>query len=192
MTLLETKDPHIPTYLFENGIEFFAMNGDAYMIKNGQVTAFGDFDQDTLCMIKSDYDNDLDSQRGLDRMGMKNSPIEERLKQHLVCKYGQFDTKADIQPDGSITPEYYDCGRKGKCKGEGLSCKPISSNDIPITKRQVEILRAVAAGLGYKQIATKLFISESTVNSHIRNIQIKIGGHNAAFLSAFAVSKNLI
>ncbi len=44
-----------------------------------------------------------------------------------------------------------------------------------LTAREVEVLKLVAAGLGNKQIAAKLEISEHTVKFHIASIMSKLG-----------------
>ena len=43
-----------------------------------------------------------------------------------------------------------------------------------LTKREIEVLKAIAAGLLNKEIATNLGISERTVKNHISNIFKKI------------------
>lgn len=45
----------------------------------------------------------------------------------------------------------------------------------PITERERDILAEAAAGLGNKDIATRLTLSESTVKSHLRSIYRKLG-----------------
>lgn len=43
-----------------------------------------------------------------------------------------------------------------------------------LSKREVEVARAICAGLNNKQVAEKLFISEKTVKSHVSNILLKL------------------
>lgn len=45
----------------------------------------------------------------------------------------------------------------------------------PLTRREEEVLRLVAEGLGNKQIARKLGISEKTVKTHLTNLFQRIG-----------------
>jgi DNA-binding NarL/FixJ family response regulator len=50
--------------------------------------------------------------------------------------------------------------------------------EVNMTRREREILEAMAAGLSYKETAAKFCISRSTVESHIRRLYKKLGAHS--------------
>lgn len=59
--------------------------------------------------------------------------------------------------------------------------------DQKLTDREAEILVEVAKGSTNREIAHKLFVSESTVKSRLRNIFSKIDAHDRAQATAFAI-----
>ncbi len=54
---------------------------------------------------------------------------------------------------------------------------PSSSLIEPLTERELEVLRLMAAGLKHKEVAGELVISLNTVRHHTRNIYGKLGVH---------------
>ena len=57
-------------------------------------------------------------------------------------------------------------------------------------KREADVARLVADGLTNKQIGTRLFISERTVDSHVRSIFNKLGFSSRAQIAAWMASSN--
>jgi DNA-binding NarL/FixJ family response regulator len=57
-------------------------------------------------------------------------------------------------------------------------------------KRQADVARLVADGLTNKQIGARLFISERTVDSHVRSILNKLGFNSRAQIAAWMASVN--
>ena len=48
----------------------------------------------------------------------------------------------------------------------------------PLTRREIEVLHHVAAGLPNKEVARNLGLSLATVRNHVHNILVKLGVHS--------------
>ena len=53
------------------------------------------------------------------------------------------------------------------------------------------MLRLVASGLSYKQIAQRLTLSHRTVQNHVQNTLNKLQLHNRVELARYAISRGL-
>jgi DNA-binding NarL/FixJ family response regulator len=60
-----------------------------------------------------------------------------------------------------------------------------------LTERETEILKMVAKGLSYKQIAERLVISHRTVQNHVQNTLRKLQMHNRVQLTRYAIEQGL-
>ncbi|MFE2448924.1 response regulator [Stenotrophomonas sp. NPDC087984] len=60
-----------------------------------------------------------------------------------------------------------------------------------LTERETEVLRLVAKGLSYKQIAERLVISHRTVQNHVQNTLGKLQLHNRVELVRYAIERGL-
>jgi predicted ATPase/DNA-binding CsgD family transcriptional regulator len=58
----------------------------------------------------------------------------------------------------------------------------------PLGKREVDVARLVAEGMTNKEIASRLFLSERTVESHVRNIMIKLGFNARTQIASWFIS----
>ncbi len=66
------------------------------------------------------------------------------------------------------------------------------AGDTPrLTERETEILRMVATGMSYKQIATRLVLSHRTVQNHVQNTLGKLQLHNRVELVRYAIEHGL-
>lgn len=61
-----------------------------------------------------------------------------------------------------------------------------------LTEREVEILEWLAGGFSNQGIARELAISTRTVERHVGNLYLKIGAHNRAQATAYAIRKGLV
>ena len=76
-------------------------------------------------------------------------------------------------------PESHGNGNGNGASAQAPAAGPVSLSRVPpLTEREREILRWVAAGLQNKEIAQKLGISLATVRNHIHNILEKLDVHS--------------
>ncbi|HEX9353807.1 MAG TPA: response regulator transcription factor [Streptosporangiaceae bacterium] len=60
-----------------------------------------------------------------------------------------------------------------------------------LTARETEVLRLVAKGLTYREIAARLVLSHRTVQNHVQNTLTKVQLHNKAQLVRYALEKGI-
>jgi DNA-binding NarL/FixJ family response regulator len=73
-----------------------------------------------------------------------------------------------------------------------LADGPQAEPDSPrLTERETEVLRLVAKGLSYKQIAERLVLSHRTVQNHVPNTLRKLQMHNRVQLVRYAIEQGL-
>jgi DNA-binding NarL/FixJ family response regulator len=60
-----------------------------------------------------------------------------------------------------------------------------------LTERETEVLRLVAKGLSYKDIAERLTLSHRTVQNHVQNTLTKLQLHNRVELTRYAIENGL-
>jgi DNA-binding NarL/FixJ family response regulator len=69
---------------------------------------------------------------------------------------------------------------------------PDAAPDHPeLTDRETEVLKMVAKGMSYKQIAERLVISHRTVQNHVQNTLRKLQMHNRVELTRYAIEQGL-
>jgi LuxR family maltose regulon positive regulatory protein len=62
----------------------------------------------------------------------------------------------------------------------------------PLSDRELEVLRLMAAGLKYKEVAERLVISLNTVRHHTRNIYSRLNVNSRAQAISKAKELNLL
>ena len=63
---------------------------------------------------------------------------------------------------------------------------------MPLSPRELEVFGLIALGSTSKEIATKLFISTATVETHRTNLMSKLGVRNVAGLVLYAFQYGLV
>ncbi|MDN3355807.1 response regulator transcription factor [Actinomadura sp. DC4] len=83
-------------------------------------------------------------------------------------------------------------GLAGLVLGEYRRLDTSAEPDVPrLTAREIEILRLIAKGLTYPEIAERLVLSHRTVQNHVQNTLGKLRLHNKAQLVRYALEEGI-
>jgi LuxR family maltose regulon positive regulatory protein len=66
---------------------------------------------------------------------------------------------------------------------------PNATLDEPLTRKEIRVLQLLAEGYSNSVMAEKLFVSDSTVRTHLRNINLKLGARSRT--QAVAIARRL-
>ncbi|TNM45105.1 response regulator transcription factor [Nocardioides albidus] len=69
--------------------------------------------------------------------------------------------------------------------------EPATPAGEQLTDRETEILKMVAKGMSYKQIAERLVLSHRTVQNHVQNTLRKLQMHNRVELTRYVIEQGL-
>lgn len=121
-----------------------------------------------------------------------------------------YDTEADILEaiDAGAAgyllkdapPEELFRAVRGTARGETVLAPAVaarlvrraSSPEPSMTTREVEILRLLAKGLGNREMARELLVSEATVKSHLSHIYTKLGVETRAGAVSAAIERRIL
>jgi len=105
-----------------------------------------------------------------------DDPIYSEHLQRLLASYGPL-------PDMEVSAEV-----PGVAGGGGGS-PDAGSPAEPLTLKEIRVLQLLAEGYSNSAMAEKLFVSDSTVRTHLRNINTKLGAHSRT--QAVAIARRL-
>lgn len=89
--------------------------------------------------------------------------------------------------DAVFTP-----GLAGLVLGEYRRLANANEEERPkLSERETEVLRFVAKGLNYREIAERLVLSQRTVQNHVQHILTKLQLHNRAQLVRYAIEQGI-
>jgi len=108
------------------------------------------------------------------------APIEAEARERTIAKLGatRFETELEagkrLNREDALTLALDEPAPASKRAERG-----------PLGRREADVARLVADGLSNRQIGAQLFISERTVDSHVRSILNKLGFNSRAQIAAW-------
>jgi two-component system, NarL family, response regulator NreC len=99
--------------------------------------------------------------------------------------------RAAARGDKFFSPRISQIMAEGYVRRVEQAATEMEQGDIPLTRREREVLALVVDGLTNQQIADQLFISPRTVDTHRTNIMQKLNIHDLANLVRYAIEHGI-
>lgn len=153
--------------------------GKCFFVQHGLSQQFHDMPVQVIPALYEECFLDKTAVKAMRAMGVKE---EDLVEQYNYCNRGALDSIPDISIYGKLTKEFFDCGRRGQCIGEGKVCK-LTLNGIKITYRELQCLRLNSKGKSYAEIRCEMgFNSQNSVNSLMSRLRDKLGAGSKSAL----------
>jgi predicted ATPase/DNA-binding CsgD family transcriptional regulator len=115
------------------------------------------------------------------------APLIAQAKESAVAALGAPRFTAEFEAGKHLDRDGASALALGKSAQVAVAA-PGQASTGPLGKREAEVARLVAEGLTNKEIGQRLFISERTVDSHVRSILNKLGFNSRAQIAAWIAS----
>ena len=137
---------------------------------------------DTSVVMMSTYDNPTYIARSI-ALGATDYILKDSSRAFMLDAITRA-AHNDQPSDSSVLRKVQQTMEKRKDRSD--------SKNIPLTNREVQVLRHIALGLSNKEIGTSLKISVETVKEHVQNILRKLDATDRTAAAVWAVKSGLI
>ncbi len=142
---------------------------------------------DCEVIVLSSYD-DIKLVKEVLRMGAKGFVPKKSAGEHIVNAINKVAFGNQYFTD-DVKEKMMQTLLNGQSKDDGSQDGVLISS---LTKREVEVLKLVAQQYSTREIANELHISESTVETHRKNLMKKVKVKNSVGLAIFALKNEVV
>ena len=136
----------------------------------------------TRIVVFSNYDNPTYVARSI-AMGASDYVLKGATRHQLTTAILRA-ARGEDPPESSLLHRFKTSMARRKDRSD--------TNDIPLTNRELQVLRHVALGLSNREIGLSLGISIETVKEHVQNILRKVDASDRTQAAVWAVRRGLI
>lgn len=182
---------NLPAGLEDNGLEIYLYKGALRVIYAGQIIPFEKLPES----IRDTFSQHMMANKAAITVlhnAFNLHDANDMLTQYIKCNFGNFDGQPDVDQDGVIVSECWDCGRRGTCPGEGKVCSRLQGVNGMLSKRETEIFFLIIDGKYDKEIAAHFETSMATIATQLSDIREKLGVNNRIEIMNFAMKRKMI
>jgi DNA-binding CsgD family transcriptional regulator len=118
------------------------------------------------------------------------APLIAQAEELAVAAIGRLTFDAEMNAGKRLSRDHAIWLALGEPTRAPAAADANDEGNALLGKREADVARLVAEGLSNKQIGTRLFISERTVDSHVRSILNKLGFNSRAQIAGWMASSN--
>lgn len=178
----------IPAGLEDKALEIYLHKGELRVIYNSKLYAFEmlhETIQDAFLQhMMANKPAIASLQRDFNLIEAK-----DMLIQYIKCNFGNFDNLPDMDEDGTVHAECWNCGQRGTCKGEGKLCSRLQGPKGLLSRRETEIFFLLIDGKSHKMIADHFGTHIQTVETQLKDIREKLGCNSSIEVMNFAMKR---
>ncbi len=117
------------------------------------------------------------------------APLFTKARQSAVAALGAAKFAAEFEAGKRMSRDSATRLALGQPTLDAASASPAAGAEL-LGRREAEVARLVAEGLTNRQIGARLFISERTVDSHVRSVMNKLGFSSRAQIAGWIASQS--
>jgi non-specific serine/threonine protein kinase len=126
----------------------------------------------------------LQAQTGV-RLMRHMEPLLLQARETISASLGPANLESDTDAGRRMSGDEAIAYALEEKKAARHTATPSKTGTVPLSKRELEIAALVSEGLSNKEIASRAFLSERTVETHVSNILDKLGVNSRVEISSW-------
>ena len=126
----------------------------------------------------------LQAETGI-RLMRHMEPLLMQAREAISASLGAANLESETQAGRRMVRDEAIAYALDEKKPSRVAGPPIKTSTSPLSKRELEIAELVSEGISNKEIASRVFLSERTVETHVSNILDKLGVNSRVEISSW-------
>lgn len=157
-----------------DAVEFFNNGQNVKVIMNGVIKRFNELPTPIYQLLNEEMHRNTAALEILKEWhpDSESAQIEEFTR----CRYGDLGSEGDLIDGKFGPPEFWDCPKRGTCKGEGIICALPNYQGKKLSPKEVQLLKLITTPMTNEAIASDLTLALGSFHQLKQKLYAKLGG----------------